>query len=513
MNNKKNSNQMKTSSKIIISTLLLFVLVLAGGWSYTEGYLTGMFTGGNNDLEAKKSNYPNYLNRFEFDGITFVDNVALAVPTPETVKTYANLDGVLTLKHNESKSKVLYVDTPNRVSLSSDDKTFYYTSEQLTDVNNDTFTRHKFYLLPNVEYNFNYKILNVNEFVDHDGEISFTLRDKDLTISKEVTTEFMSPLDDYPTLSGDIFFKNVKGTGIETTFTGDPITFNDVPINTTGNSYSSYSILSVDQSFRLSFNSNTAYFFIYIKYSDRGTYGNPFISYPLGGSTLFNITITNNSVTLEGNLGNIISMPFQLDYNKPKGKTLRFGDTKTTQIKEYYSTYTSLFGVYMHQSYSSYFCKSLGFDTASLVNAPNIATTYYFTTGVWTGISSSNGIADLVCRNNNYQNEGGYVIFNINSSKMMPYMLDTTRTIKTDFDITEVKINLGDTLQTLVLTKENGISSFTIPSEIVLDELEPSRVKIKIDSKEYDFKYFYDPSRSQKDLWVMFDAKLVEMEG
>jgi len=200
---------MQKSSKIIIGVLAILCIFLGFGWAYQGGYVTsaGIFTD-KNELQAKESSFwANYINRFEFDGTEFVQNIAVAVPIPEKLQYDKNyLLGTLTFKHNETKSKVIYVDTPSRVEIVNSEGIFFYTQEIL-----DNFTiRHKFHALPNVEYNIEYKINNINEFVDNTGDVSFKLRNSEETKEYDVVTHFKSPLTDYDTkFKIAEYFKNV----------------------------------------------------------------------------------------------------------------------------------------------------------------------------------------------------------------------------------------------------------------------------------------------------------------
>ena len=189
---------MQKNSKIIIGSLFILCLFLGLGWAYQGGYVTsvGIFDD-EDELKAKESSFwANYVNRFNFDGTEFVQNIALAVPVPEKLQYDKNyLLGTLTFKHNETKSKVIYVDTPVRVDIINEEGIFFYTKEIL-----DNFTtRHKFHALPNVEYNIEYQINNINEFVDESGDVFFTLRNSEETKSHNVVTHFKSPLSDYET--------------------------------------------------------------------------------------------------------------------------------------------------------------------------------------------------------------------------------------------------------------------------------------------------------------------------
>ncbi|MCA9496776.1 MAG: hypothetical protein KC589_07545, partial [Nanoarchaeota archaeon] len=156
---------MQRNSKIIIGSLVVLCLFLGMGWAYQAGYVTstGIFDS-NDELKAKESSFwANYIHRFEFDDTEFVQNIALAIPIPEKLQYDKNyLLGTLTFKHNESKSKVIYVDTPPRVEIINEEGIFFYTNEILDNLT----TRHKFHALPNVEYNIEYQINNINEFVD-----------------------------------------------------------------------------------------------------------------------------------------------------------------------------------------------------------------------------------------------------------------------------------------------------------------------------------------------------------
>lgn len=489
---KNNKNPMKTSSKIIISILCLCVLVLGLGWSYTEGYLTGLFSN-SDELEAKKSNYPNYIDRFDFDGINFVQNVALAVPTPETVKTYAHLDGTLTLKHNESKSKVLYVDTPNRVSLSSDDATFYYTSEQLTDAENVTFTRHKFYLLPNVEYDFTYKILNVNEFVDHSGSVTFTLRDKDLSISKEVKTEFMSPLDDYVNISIGDYFENTADlyksykipSNLEISLTGG------------GSTISSQSpIIYVEN-----------YLGIF-EFSDRIRI--KFLPSSLSVGSVYQVDVMgkNAKLNINGNKLYVNGVPYNL-YSDFTSKTIFLGGTETTV-----SNSVSLLGLYFWSwlDADDQVCQMFGYNTGTNTRSTTSNTilamsgdSFYSYTG------NDDYLSSLTCTRTAYNYDGEIIL----KSNIMekPYLLGSDKEIVTTMNITEVKLDIGDTLKTLTLTTENNITSIVIPSEYDLKELEPQDLFLEVDGHNKVIPIYYDPSRTQKDLWAIFENKLAELEG
>jgi len=160
-------------------SLVLVILVL--GLSSVLAYQNGFFTQSNSEqenlLEAKISKtWAQYIHRFDFDGIEFVQNIKQAIPTPAKIEELrlANQEfiGTLTFKHNDTKDRILYVDVPSRIKIVNEDITFVYLEESL-----DNFTtRYKFLAEPNEEYNIVYEIYNINEFIDETGEVSFALR-------------------------------------------------------------------------------------------------------------------------------------------------------------------------------------------------------------------------------------------------------------------------------------------------------------------------------------------------
>ena len=495
---KTKNNSMKTSSKIIISVLSILVLLLGVGWAYTEGYVTGLFSG-SDDLEAKKSNYPNYIERFSFNGIDFVQNVALAVPTPETVKTYAHLDGTLTLKHNESKSKVLYVDTPARVSLSSDDATFYYTADDLVDENNATFTRHKFYLLPNVEYDFTYKILNVNEFIDHSGEVSFTLRDSDLSDSKEVKTEFMSPLSDYSEIKLGEYFNN----DFDKYFKKDLNETINVKVK---DRVSGGTILSVEGMFKLiDYQTYIRVYYFPAVSSGKIVYFNHNVEGDL------DITVKDNSLFI-----NDVLIFDDVVNSLSDSRTVRAGGIETQQDVSFsnynWAGYTYH---YIRTGYATGLCPLMGFDThvSSTQGAYRSGGDLYRVNNniyyKWTTNDESDQA--VVCR---YTARVDSRNLELKSSLMeYPYLVDESKEISLPMNATEIKIDLGDSIKTLNSVYENNVTKFTIPAEFSLVELEEFDLILDVDGEGKAIPVYYDPSRSQKALWSIFDSKLEELEG
>ena len=487
---------MQRNSKIIIGSLVVLCLFLGMGWAYQAGYVTstGIFDS-NDELKAKESSFwANYIHRFEFDGTEFVQNIALAIPIPEKLQYDKNyLLGTLTFKHNESKSKVIYVDTPPRVEIINEEGIFFYTNEILDNLT----TRHKFHALPNVEYNIEYQINNINEFVDESGDVSFKLRNSEETKEYDVVTHFKSPLTDYDTeFKIAEYFKNVDDDSYYKKTITDKIT------------------LKLQDRLRgeLAIISDLARLYDYGNmvrvYYWRTPNNNPmYKDFPLVGE---------GEVIIDGNKIQVGNEYITLAQSSV-GKTIWYGGVEEQETRTFGRT--ELPGIdlrYFYEGYANQICQYTGYFTYVSYSRYNDRYTsqWYISSNNWGRLSDSYryGTNSVNCKIDPFEDIAQKELYM--GVMERPYMLDSKKEFVINETVTEIKVDLGEVIKTIDFTvDEFNVTRFTLLDEIELKELEPYNLFFIVDGKEAVIPIFYDPLRKHKELWEMFDRELDKFES
>jgi hypothetical protein len=488
---------MQKNSKIIIGVLVVLCLSLGVGWAYQAGYVTstGIFSS-DDELKAKESSFwGNYIERFNFDGTEFVQNIAVAVPIPEKLQYDRNyLLGTLTFKHNESKSKVIYVDTPLRVDIINEAGIFFYTKESI-----DNFTtRHKFHALPNVEYNIEYQINNINEFIDESGIVSFMLRNSEETLNHEVKTFFKSPLTDYDTELKVGF----KFTNDDEDFYYKEIIDEKIVIQLKDRQVGE--VASIDGLARIyDYGNSVGIWFLRSRSQGASIYERIYMS----GET--EIEINGNQVFIGDQVITLASTSI--------GKTIWFGGVKNTESRTFSRTGFGA-GIDLHRYHYSYWnqlCTPAGYTKSNTYSRDDYDDgNWYIQSNIWKYTEGHAYTLDTVtCGIDPFENEALQILYTYIMDE--PYMIDSSREIiVNNKNITEIKVDLGEVIKTIDFTIDETINGtkFTLLDEIELKELEPYELEFIVNGKPAVMPIFYDPLRKQKELWVMFDREVAKLE-
>lgn len=485
---------MQKNSKIIIAVLTVLCLTLSVGWAYQAGYVTsiGIFDD-EDELEAKTSSFwANYIERFNFDGTEFVQNIALAVPVPEKLQYDKNyLLGTLTFKHNETKSKVIYVDTPTRVEIVNEAGIFFYTKEIL-----DNFTtRHKFHALPNVEYNIEYKISNINEFIDESGQVSFLLRNSEETLSHVVKTEFVSPLSDYttPLRIGGKYINNDDDFYYKETITDK--------IKIELKDRQSQEVALIDGLVRIKDNGNSISVW-HLKSRSQGV--SLYTTVSVSGET--EIIIDKNLLYVGNQVITLATTTI--------GKSIWFGGVQTDETRTF--TRHQFVGTDLHRYHYSYWeqlCLFSGYlDGVTYQRDDHEDDIWYIQSNKWRYTEGSSYTLNTVtCKTPAFENEALQVLYTNMMDK--PYMLDSKKEFVLNHRVSEVKVDLGEVIQTIDFTvDENNVTRFNLISDVELKELEPYELEFIVDGNSAIIPIMYDPLRKHEELWEMFDRELAKLE-
>ena len=498
---------MELKTKTTIISLLLIINFGGGTWAYQSGIIDSWFEEKEQaELQAKLNGFwPSDVERFEFDGMKCVQNIKQAVLTTEKINGEHNyMIGTLTCLHNSSLVKSIKIDTPSRITIKNSKGTEYLTSTKIDIGNNLTTTRHSFYIPEDKEFDIIYKIDNLEDFIDFGGDIAFTMSNKDLSKSMNITTKFVAPDKTFESeiIINQGFFTNGLGKYFNQQLS-DNLTSFKVLVNERKNG----KILQLGTALHIV--DFITYFKVYI-YDDISTL--PVLYYTISNSNNnVEIELIDNKVYFDNvHIADLfLSTAVKFSYY---GKlTLGGLSTETTS-----PTITQIYGRnYAQVSFLALadinVCNFIGFD--SYVSASQSSGNGFYKPSGSNWINSEYGYSyyNLICKNLAVDDNRNLELeYGVNMDK--PYMIDSLRQIKIPGNFTNIQVDIGSNILSVESTISDNMTSFVIPTEVTLKELEDSVFVFLINSNKASIPYFYDKLRLHEIRWSHFDTKLASYE-